>query len=339
MTGLRGNWRVWTISLLIALACCTAARTANAADAGSCPPIWPAGIAPGDSPLAQPMRLVERSTDPALPDRYVDHVSVPCIEIHRPARPNGRALLVLPGGGYQRIVLDKEGTALLPAFVEEAGDTLVVLRYRLPGEGRADREAALADAQRALRLILDGVLGEDIDPARTGVIGFSAGGHLAARLATATTAAYPAVDAADDRAPRPAFAALIYPVIDMQGRATHAGSRQRLLGDTPGGARDAGSLDAATLAHWSMHTRVHRDMPPVFLLHASDDTVVPVQNTLLMHAALLEAGVPTELHVFERGGHGFGTRGTHGLPVAAWPRLLHTWMDWLDHEAKRRGKR
>ena len=144
--------------------------------------LWPQGMAPGDKPLAQAQRIVERSSDPALPDRYIDHVSAPYLVAYRPAKPNGSALLVIPGGGYQRVVLDKEGTALVPALVEQGGVTLFVLRYRLPGEGRADREAALADAQRALRLIRHRAKDWGLDPQRIGTMGFSAGGHLAARL-------------------------------------------------------------------------------------------------------------------------------------------------------------
>lgn len=311
--------------LLVALAfpVAMAVVPAQAAD-GLCLPLWPGGVAPGDTPLAQAERIVERSDDPALPDRFVDHISTPCMTVHHPARPNGVGVLVLPGGGYQRVVLDKEGSALLPDFVERGGLTLFVLRYRLPGEGRADVQAALADAQRALRLIRAGAGDWGLDPGRIGVMGFSAGGHLAARLGTGfATGTYPAVDKADSLPARPDFQLLIYPVIDMEGPDTHAGSRQRLLGNAP---------DAAALHRFSMQHQASADTPPTFLLHAQDDEAVPVGNSLLFHRALLQAGVPTQMHIFPRGGHGFGVRGTVGLTVAAWPRLALDWIHALPED-------
>lgn len=313
--------------LLLALAAvsgfaCGSAQTAAAAEPMPGSPdhvtLWPDGLAPGDKLLPEPMRLVERSSDPALPDRYLTHVSEPYLVVYRPQRPNGVALLVTPGGGYQRVVLDKEGSALVPAFVEQGGATLFVLRYRLPGEGRDDREAALADAQRALRLIRHRAGEWGVDPQRVGVIGFSAGGHLAARLGNGfDQPVYPATDAIDGESARPDFQLLIYPVIDMAGADTHPGSRERLLGPhaTPELQR-----------HYSMQTRVRADTPPTFLLHAADDGAVPVGNSLLMFRSLRAAGVDTELHVFPHGGHGFGTRGTAGLTTAAWPRLA---LDWI----------
>jgi acetyl esterase/lipase len=280
--------------------------------------LWPDGLAPGDKPLAQPAEVVERSSDAALPDRYITHVSRPYLVVYRPRRPNGVGLLVAPGGGYQRVVLDKEGSALVPAFVGQDGITLFVLRYRLPGEGRADREAALADAQRALRLIRSHAAQWQLDPGRIGVMGLSAGGHVAARLDTGfDRVAYPATDAIDRVSARPDFALLIYPVIDMAGPATHAGSRERLLGEHP---------DASLLHRYSMQYQVRPDTPPTFLVHAQDDHAVPVENSLLFYRALLEAGVPTEMHLFPHGGHGFGVRGIHGLTTAAWPRLARDWI-------------
>lgn len=280
--------------------------------------LWPAGLAPGDKALDQPLQLVERSADPALPDRYVTHVSEPYLVVYRPARPNGAGLLVTPGGGYKRVVLDKEGSAMAPAFVEQGGVTLFVLRYRLPGEGRADREAALADAQRALRLIRSRAAQWQLDPHRIGVMGFSAGGHLAARLGTGfDKAVYPATDAVDKVSARPDFELLIYPVIDMAGPDTHGGSRDRLLGPHP---------DAQLLRQYSMQYQVRPDTPPTFLVHAQDDPAVSVGNALQFYRALLTAGVPAEMHLFPHGGHGFGVRGTHGLTTAAWPRLA---LDWI----------
>lgn len=314
--------------IALLMSCATSAALATALEPSACAPdriaLWPLGLAPGDTPLATPARIVERSSDAALPDRYIDHVSEPYLVAYRPAQPNGAALLVIPGGGYQRVVLDKEGTALVPDFVERGGLTLFVLRYRLPGEGRADREAALADAQRALRLIRARAGEWQLDRRRIGVMGFSAGGHVAARLGTGfDRTVYPARDAIDRLSARPDFQLLVYPVIEMEGANAHPGSRQRLLGGAP---------PAALAQRYSLQRQVRGDTPPTFLLHAQDDDVVPVGNSLSFYQALQRAGISSQMHLFPHGGHGFGVRGTAGLGVAAWPRLALDWITSLPVE-------
>lgn len=274
--------------------------------------LWPS------TPEVAP-RITERSHDAAMPDRIIENVRDPYLAVHAPARPNGIALLVTPGGGYARIVLDKEGTALVPQFVETAGITLFVLRYRLPEASHAEgADAPLADAQRAMRLIRAHADDYGIDPKRVGVMGFSAGGHVAARLATVPDAAYAAIDAVDAQSPRPALALLVYPVISMHAPLAHAGSRDRVLAAS-------GATGTATLDRLSPDLHVTADTPPMFLLHAQDDDVVPVGNALVMHAAALRAGVPASLHVFPHGGHGFGIRGATGA-LARWPQLA---IDWI----------
>ena len=279
-------------------------------------PLWPA-VAPGSEGLALDRRIVERSTDPALPDRYADGIATPSLTVYRPARADGRALLVVPGGGYQRVVLDKEGSALVPSFAEAGGLTLFVLQYRLPGEGHQDaRDVPLADAQRALRLIRSRAAEWGIDPATLGVMGFSAGGHVAASLATRhAEKVYAPVDAADALDARPAYALLVYPVIDM-GAHAHPGSRRRLLGDAP--------ADEAIHAY-SLQHRVDAHTPPVFLLHAQDDVAVPVENSLLFEQALRAVGIEHETHLYAHGGHGFGVRAAHGT-LALWPQLAIAWI-------------
>ena len=280
--------------------------------------LWPDRIAPGSERVAARQAIVERRSDPALPDRIITGVTQPYLVVHRPRRPNGAALLVVPGGSYRRVVLDKEGSALVPAFVDAGGVTLFVLRYRLPGDGHAHaREAPLADAQRALRLIRTRAMEWGVDPHRIGVMGFSAGGHVAASLGTRhTEAAYAPLDATDRASARPDYMLLVYPVIDMDAHA-HPESRTRLLGTAP---------TRAQIAAYSLQHRVGADTPPAFLLHAADDPSVTVDNSLLFFDALRRAGVPVELHVYPHGGHGFGVRGTAGTPLAAWPRLALDWM-------------
>ena len=287
--------------------------------------LWPAGKVPGEASRPSVPNVIERSDTATLPDRYIDNVSAPYLVAYRPARPNGTALLVVPGGGYQRIVLDKEGTALVPAFVEQGGVTLFVLRYRLPA-GRDDRQAALADAQRALRVIRAGAATWQLDPERIGVMGFSAGGHVAARLSNGYANALPGSgDAIDALSARPDFSLLVYPVIDM-GRHAHSGSRTRLLGDHP---------DAALERQYSMQNQVSVRTPPTFLVHAQDDNVVSVHNSLLYYQALLAAGVPGEMHLFAHGGHGFGVRLPAASPTAQWPALALRWMQAQTAEAGR----
>ncbi|MDR7194316.1 alpha/beta hydrolase [Luteimonas terrae] len=312
--------RIWGIAVLFGsflLALSAAADAAPARDdAVPTLTLWPADAG------APKGRITERSDDPTAPDRIIEEVRAPYLAIYTPARPNGTALLVTPGGGYARIVLDKEGTALVPAFVDAAGITLFVLRYRLPDRTHAEgADAPLADAQRAMRLIRAHATDYGIDPARVGVMGFSAGGHVAARLATTPEAVYPAVDAADTQPGRPDFALLVYPVISMHTPLAHPGSRAGVLAadHTP---------DADTLERFSPDLHVDGRTPPLFLLHAQDDEVVPVGNTLAMHAAALHAGVPASLHIFPHGGHGFGTRGATGA-LARWPQLA---IDWIQEQ-------
>lgn len=278
--------------------------------------LWPHGAAGAPvPPLTE--KVTERSRDPLLNDRYVLGITRPRLVVFRPQRPNGAAVLIAPGGGYRWVVIDKEGYELGRWFAER-GVTAFVLFYRLPGEGWiAGPDAALADAQRAIRLIRARAADYGVDPVRVAAMGFSAGGHLCADLATRfATSCYDAVDAADSQSPRPLLAAPIYPVVSMSAPLAHATSRAKLLGANPTPAQER--------AH-SPHLNVRADTPPCFLLHAADDASVPVENTLLLHAALRAQQVPSELHVYERGGHGFGLRLAAGKPVAAWPDLYLAW--------------
>jgi acetyl esterase/lipase len=309
---------------LLAVLATAAAPFAGAAtdqDDGEKVYLWPGRTAPGSVGFGQAQAITERSQDPSAPDRIITGVSQPYLVVYRPKKPNGAALLVTPGGGYERIVLDKEGTALVPSFVDSGGVTLFVLRYRLPDAAHAEgANAPLADAQRAMRLLRARAGEWGVDPQRIGVMGFSAGGHVAASLGTRfDERTYAQVDAHDRVSARPDFMLLIYPVIDM-GEHAHAGSRTRLLRALP---------TSAGIAAYSLQNRITAATPPTFLLHASDDDVVSVENSLFFFDALRRARVPAELHVYPQGGHGFGIRGTRGLPLAEWPRLALTWMSSL----------
>jgi len=280
-------------------------------------PLWP-GTPPGGEGVSLTAKIVERSTQLDLyHDRFVAQIGTPLMTVFRPERPDGSALLLAPGGGYVREAFDKEGVETARRL-NASGVTVFVLRYRLPGEGWAHAsDVPLQDAQRAMRLIRADPQRFGIDPNRVGALGFSAGGHVAASLATRQNdSVYDRIDAADGLDARPAFAALMYPVITM-GEGVHTGSRTNLLGANP-------SADA--MVAYSCEKHVTAQTPPAFIcLAADDDTVPPGPNGLAMFDALRAAKVPTELHVFQEGGHGFGIRLAKGKPASAWPDLLLHW--------------
>ncbi|HEX9158734.1 MAG TPA: alpha/beta hydrolase [Rhizomicrobium sp.] len=279
-------------------------------------PLWP-GSPPGGPAPNLATRIVERSSDPAkFHLRAVSGVVRPVFSVVRAAAPNGSAMLIIPGGGYRELTID---TAFAAARrLADAGVTGFVLFYRLPHEGWRDgARVPLEDAMRAMRLLRGSAAQHDVDPRRIGVLGFSAGGHLASLLSLRSDAgAYAPVDAADRASARPLFAALLYPVITMLPPHAHEASREMLLGENPKlAAREA----------WSSERLVTRGTPPMFLAAAADDPDVPIENTLEMFSALRHAQVPAEMHVFERGGHGFGL-GNPGEPLSAWPTLLLAWL-------------
>jgi acetyl esterase/lipase len=278
--------------------------------------LWPNGPPGGDAVTVR-TEIVERENPWKLRDRIIRCVRTPRLTVFRAVgRPRG-ALLLLPGGGYTHVVIDKEGFEIARWFASQ-GFTTFVLFYRLPADGwSAGPDAPLQDAQRALRLIRSRASEWHLEPGRLGIVGFSAGGHLAARMAGRhSLRTYEPVDEADRTSARPDAVAMLYPVITLEGAAAHAGSRENLLGRSPPSDRSR---------EYSGQTGVGTGTPPSFLLHAADDTAVPLDNSLLMYGALRAAGVPTELHVFAEGGHGFGLRAVANRPVAVWPALLRDW--------------
>jgi len=277
--------------------------------------LWAAG-APGGENVTVVAAVTERSTDPAYHDRFAQFTTDPILTVVRPDQPNGAALLLIPGGGYRWSVVDKEGLDCARVFAA-AGVTCYVLRYRLPGDGwAAGPDAPLQDAQRALRMIRARVDQDGVDPKRVGVLGASAGGHLAGLLTARKDATYDPIDEVDKQSHRPDLSILLYPVATMTGPFVHAGSRDLLLGASP---------SAETLAAWSLEQMEWAGAPPTFLLHAIDDTSVPVENSLQLLATIRKAGVPTEAHLFQEGGHGFGIRLIEGKPAAVWPDLALAW--------------
>ena len=232
-------------------------------------------------------------------------------------RATGAAVVVCPGGGYQVVAADHEGKQIAE-WLNSLGVSAFVLQYRLGQRYR--HPAPLQDAQRAIRLVRSRATQWRLDPKRIGILGFSAGGHLASTAATHFDDGKPdASDAIERESSRPDFAVLCYAVISLVDPVAHSGSRRNLLGDP---------ADPALVEWLSNEKQVTARTPPTFLWHTADDSAVPVENSLQFFEALHKAGVPGELHVFPHGRHGLGLAA--GDPaVSQWPRLCAAWMEGL----------
>jgi acetyl esterase/lipase len=287
-------------------------------------PLWP-GTPPGGEGVSLTLRFTDTVEADGFHVRSVSRIQTPGLLVYRPARANGLSLLIIPGGSYISEGMDRGGREIAQRFAQ-AGITCFILRYRLPGEGWRNRsDVPLQDAQRAMRLIRANAASYGIDPGKLATIGFSAGGHAAASLATRFSASvYAPVDAIDRQSARPIIAGLMYPVITM-GEGAHVQSRNMLLGPSPTPA----AIDA-----YSVDRHVPADTPPCFLCLPADDAVVePIPNSIALYLALQRAKIPSDLHVFETGGHGFSLHWTVGKPCAAWPELFLRWAATHDFKS------
>jgi acetyl esterase/lipase len=267
---------------------------------------------PGAQHAAGPEKVVTSNDEliAGKPVVAVLNVTQPTITVYPPTATNtGAAIIVFPGGGYQELAIDLEGTEVC-GWLAPKGITCVLLKYRVPNSGMHWDEkchcqknpkapTALEDAQRAVGLVRFHAAEWHIDPHKIGVLGFSAGGHLVADISTHfMKRLYPPVDAADKESCRPDFAVALYPGhlwISQQGFVLNP------------------------------DIRVSRDTPPTFLIQAEDDDVDSVNHSLVYYVALKKAGVPVEMHLYAHGGHAFGLRPTK-LPITAWPQLVEKWL-------------
>jgi acetyl esterase/lipase len=277
-------------------------------------PLWP-GKPPAPAKKIAPDWTMNGA--PGSRELWIRGVAMPEVHVFRPARPDGSSLLALPGGGYEFLSVQNEGMDVAERFNTER-TTVFVLTHRLPGEGWASRSLVpLQDAQRAMRLIRSRAAELRIDPERLGVIGFSAGGHLAADLAVShTEQTYAAVDGADKLSARPAFVGLIYPVTTLEA-GTHGGSRDNLLGS---------GASPRQVAARSPVRSVTSLTPPSFVVAAFDDGTVPIENSLNWIATCRERKGSIEAHLLAEGGHGFGFHLPRDNPGSRWPDLFALWM-------------
>jgi acetyl esterase/lipase len=291
--------------LLVALA------IAAAQGAGVVIPLWPEGV-----PGAKPGGGEER-----LENNRLSNVHEPTLTYYPAPRESATraAIVVCPGGGYQILAVGHEGVDIANRL-NAMGVSAFVLKYRLKEYGHP---APLQDVLRAIRIVRSRAAEFGLAPDRIGVMGFSAGGHLAATAATLFDAPEGRTGAALDAvSARPDFAALIYPVISFAGPAAHTGSRRNLIGETPA---------PALIEHLSPERQVTKNTPPAFLVHTAEDKGVPLENSLAFYQAIRAAGGSAELHLYEKGPHGFGLGQGLG-PASDWPARLETWMrahGWL----------
>ena len=299
-------------------------------------PIWP-GTAPDAQPVAGPEESHWWPTGPGGPGGFtVYHVSRPTMTVYSPEGKNtGAAVVVFPGGGYEDLAIDLEGTEICD-WLTSKGITCVLLKYRVPGEEYYPKSApypksgpyprspmALEDAQRTLGLVRFHAAELHIDPHKIGVLGFSAGGHLVVAMSTEfERRLYPAVDAADKESCRPDFAVAIYPghlSIAAAEWDAKQGTKKLVV-------RHPGHLSAAD-SSFGLNPDIHitSQTSPTFLLQAENDPVDGVENSLAYYAALKKASVPVEMHLYAQGGHAFGLRRTK-FPITGWPQLVETWL-------------
>ena len=273
----------------------------------------PGRRADAQAPPPRPVRLWIADAPGAKGSEPAD---TPTITVFSPApdKANGAAVVVCPGGGYGGLA-DHEGRPIAE-WLNTLGITGIVLQYRLGP--RYHHPTMLTDVSRALRTVRFNAKAWNVDPHRIGIMGFSAGGHLASTAATHFDDGDPhAIDPIDQISSRPDIAILVYPVITLTDPYTHGGSRQNLLGDNP-------APDLIELL--SNEKRVTSKTPPTFLVHTADDAAVPMENSLLFALACHKAGVPVELHVYEHGQHGIGLGGTDPV-LSSWPVSCGKWME------------
>jgi len=265
-------------------------------------PLWQGVI-----PNSQPTSKAEGIENPR--SRKISFVTEPALELFMPASSNNRrkAIVICPGGGYKILAYDKEGTDFAK-FLNGHGFTAIVLKYRLPDASInvVPHLSPIIDLKRAVEWVRENAADLEIDD--VGVMGFSAGGHLASTLGVHF-----------DPKNRPDFMALIYPVITMHEPYTHEGSKISLLGEKP---------DSELVNYYSAELNVSSDTPPTFIVHSFDDMSVPIENSLLFAMALKQKGIPLEMHTYALGGHGFAFGMGRGR-VGEWPDLLIKWLKSL----------
>src|ERR1700733_15049257 len=268
--------------------------------------LYPNGV-PNSEPT--PATYIEKN-DRSDNDQWVTDVSIPTLTPFIPANgtANGAAVLIYPGGGYGGLSMDKEGYRVAKAF-NQFGVTAFVLKYRLPSdEIMVDKTIGpLQDAQQAILMVRKNAAKWGLNPNKIGIIGFSAGGHLASTEGTHFDKLV--IEDKENISVRPDFMILLYPVISF-GPMAHVGSRENLIGKNP---------SADQLELYSNEKQITGNTPPTLLVHAEDDDAVPVQNSLMFYDALLKAKVKAEMHIFQAGGHGFGLNN---------PKSKDKWIDW-----------
>ncbi len=250
----------------------------------------------------------------------VRYVQQPDISVYLSSKKNatGQAVVICPGGGYTNLAYDWEG-ADIAKWLNSKGIAAIVLKYRLPvsKSNIINHKSPLLDAQRAIRLTRYHAIEWNIEKDKIGIMGFSAGGHLASTAGIHFETEEPNnIDPVMAMSSRPDFMILIYPVITFSRTFIHKGSRNALLGENP---------DPKLIEYYSNELQVNKDTPPTFIVHASDDKSVPVENSLVFYQSLKDNGIPVEMHIYPEGGHGFS--------LAIGKGYLQTWtdrcIDWL----------
>ena len=269
---------------------------------------------PGNIPGSKPVPDLEKWMANKDVDSIVNNVSIPTLTVFLPAgqKAGGASVIICPGGGYHTLLMVREGKKIAKEF-NKAGIAAFVLKYRLPDDRTMiDKSVGpIQDAQRAIQLVREKASEWQIDPDKIGIMGFSAGGHLAATAGTHFEHAY--IEGKKSTSLRPDFMILIYPVISFTDSIGHAGSRKNLLGNSP---------TEAQKILFSNELQVTKKTPPAFITHAVADKVVPSKNSLYFYEALQKNGVPAELHMYEKGEHGFLT----APPFEEWFGRCLYWM-------------
>jgi len=303
---MKSHAKIFTILFLITMEICINAQMIELK-------VWPEGI-PGSVKNNTYIEKVTVTND--IISGY-EKVTDPTITVFLPTaeRATGTAVLICPGGGYGMLAFDHEGYQIA-RWLNENGIAGIILKYRLPSDliMKDKRIGPLQDAQEAIRIIRRNSEGWKIDPEKVGVIGFSAGGHLASSLSTHYDD--DVYNVKDQITARPDFSILIYPVITFDPSFTHSGTKRNLIGEDP---------PESDVAHFSNELRINDKTPPAFLVHSADDEAVPVKNSLVYFDTLLKYKIHAELHIFELGGHGYGLSQDKGTQ-SAWPDLCIKWL-------------